>query len=74
MTALEDELDLTVFREIVEMKKEAEEFLKSHSEEKTRKYRAKQNIVLNCEYLLAVSKMPRFEEYESVIDSIEEGV
>lgn len=64
--ALERELDLSVFRGIVEMKKEAEEFLKSHSVV-TDEYRSKQNTVLNCVYLLEGNHIHIPE-----IDSIEE--
>lgn len=46
------EIDLVTLRaEIIEMKNEAEEYLKTHSEE-TGKVRAKKNILLNCEWLL----------------------
>jgi len=46
------EIDLVALRaEIIGMKTEAEEYLKTHSED-TGKVRAKKNILLNCAWLL----------------------
>lgn len=71
MKTLDIELDLSPFREIIKMKKEAEKFLASASEE-TPGYRDKQNIILNCDFLLMVRPALHYLEYESVLDSIDE--
>ena len=70
MKPLQNEIDLSVFREIVTMKKEAEEFLKSHSVD-TGKVRSKQNIILNCDYLLNADPV---SHYLDIVKIVEEGV
>lgn len=67
MKPLQNEIDLSVFREIVKSKKEAEEFLKSHSVD-TGKVRSKQNIVLNCDYLLKAEPISHYLDIEKIVE------
>lgn len=65
MKPLKIELDLSGFREIIEIQSQAEEFLKSHSEE-TETVKDKQNIVLNCEYLLNADPLSPYLDIEKM--------
>lgn len=64
------EIDLSRFREIINMKKEAEEFLKSHSEQ-TEKVRDKQNIVMNCDFVLNAEPLSNYINIEDCLNDIE---